>query len=592
MKNYNKAGQKPGVAGKTYAQILEDEEERRRRERQQSTLPRLTNLDDAYKPAFSNSVSMPRLTNLSDLYKPAAAVSGAKSANTGSAASKAKAPQGKSANTFYTNTPNSGTIIPRFNNISEYNKAIEEGNKTLDDLAHRQFQAMLKNDVPAMNALEKQYKDTERYIGSLKAELGEVMGAGIHGPKGNQLTGSGWFGRMMDELSADGGKVHVTQLGYSDGPPPMPQRPPVPEGHPDRETFEKDLKEVLAPEGMDKKGVASSGGGYADFFREQREGDASEDTRKDTGYEYISKQDFDSRLALLETRLGWNSVWLDEADAKLAVNYSDESAQRVYNHCLENTIELKKQIDELKEQRVWSEKVDEAAKISYDSEEDAAVAFADIAVPLTGKEDKEHAAMIIEMDVPVVNDEGRIVMEKKYVLGEVFVGEHDNVIGGLLEAYADFLTGKYGRRASVSFVHTHPYCTGHVANKFSGELGESPDDIANYLEQETHGFFNDIYSAGVISFPNVLNPVGFIKDLIETARDSVNDGRFGRLADYLGDRQVAWLPGVKRMYLASPTEQEIYAVDKNGPIMDPDKPNEYLVIGRFSTKLVGEPYQD
>mgnify|MGYP000946661429 FL=1 len=208
MKNYNKAGQKPGVVGKTYAQILEDEEERRRRERQQSTLP--------------------RLTNLSDLYKPAAAVSGAKSANTGSAASKAKAPQGKSANTFYTNTPNSGTIVPRFNNISAYNKAIEEGNKTLDDLAHRQFRAMLKNDVSAMNALEKQYKDTERYIGSLKAELGEVMGAGIHGPKGNQLTGSGWFGRMMDELSADGGKVHVTQLNDDPepSPPPLPGPPP------------------------------------------------------------------------------------------------------------------------------------------------------------------------------------------------------------------------------------------------------------------------------------------------------------------------------------------------------------------------------
>jgi hypothetical protein len=38
---------------------------------------------------------------------------------------------------------------------------------------------MLKNDVPGMNALEKQYKDTERYIGSLRAELGEVMARGF-----------------------------------------------------------------------------------------------------------------------------------------------------------------------------------------------------------------------------------------------------------------------------------------------------------------------------------------------------------------------------------------------------------------------------
>jgi hypothetical protein len=135
---------------------------------------------------------------------------------------------------------------------------------------------MLKNDVPGMNALEKQYKDTERYIGSLRAELGEVMGAGIHGKKGNQLTGSGWFGRKMDELSANDTAMRVTQLGYSDGPPPMPQRPPVPEGHPDREKYEKNLEEILAAgepnREVDTSGT-STGGGYADFFREQREGE-------------------------------------------------------------------------------------------------------------------------------------------------------------------------------------------------------------------------------------------------------------------------------------------------------------------------------
>ena len=97
---------------------------------------------------------------------------------------------------FYTDAPISGTIVPRFNSIAAYKRAIEEGNKKLDELAHRQFQAMLKNDVPAMNVLEKQYQDTERYVGSLKAELGEVMGAGIHGPKGNQLMGSGCRGNL------------------------------------------------------------------------------------------------------------------------------------------------------------------------------------------------------------------------------------------------------------------------------------------------------------------------------------------------------------------------------------------------------------
>jgi len=107
-------------------------------------------------------------------------------------------------NMFYTNAPKSGIIVPMFISITAYDKAIEEGKKKLADLTHQQFQGMLKSDVPAMNALEKQYKDTERYINSLKAELGEVMGAGIHGKKGNQLTGSGWFGRKMAELSAEG----------------------------------------------------------------------------------------------------------------------------------------------------------------------------------------------------------------------------------------------------------------------------------------------------------------------------------------------------------------------------------------------------
>ena len=49
---------------------------------------------------------------------------------------------------FYTSAPNSGTIAPRFNSIAAYDKAIEEGNKKLDELAHRQFQAMLEKRCP------------------------------------------------------------------------------------------------------------------------------------------------------------------------------------------------------------------------------------------------------------------------------------------------------------------------------------------------------------------------------------------------------------------------------------------------------------
>ena len=63
---------------------------------------------------------------------------------------------------------------------------------------------MLQNDIPGMAALDEPIKQAEQDIDNLKIGMGEVMGANVHGPSGNQLTGSGWFGRVMDELSPDG----------------------------------------------------------------------------------------------------------------------------------------------------------------------------------------------------------------------------------------------------------------------------------------------------------------------------------------------------------------------------------------------------
>ena len=105
---------------------------------------------------------------------------------------------------FYTNTPNSGTIIPKLGSISAYQGAIKDGQKKLDDLNHQQYLLMLKNDIPGMDALDEPIKKAEQDIDNLKIGLGDIMGAGIHGKSGNQLTGSGWFGRVMDELSPDG----------------------------------------------------------------------------------------------------------------------------------------------------------------------------------------------------------------------------------------------------------------------------------------------------------------------------------------------------------------------------------------------------
>ena len=114
---------------------------------------------------------------------------------------------------FYTNGQQGGTIIPKLGSISAYQSAIEDNKKKLDDLTHQQFQLMLQNDTAGMDALEKQYKETEQAIDALKLGLGEVMGANVHGPSGNQLTGSGWFGRMMGLGEQEEEELRAPQIG-------------------------------------------------------------------------------------------------------------------------------------------------------------------------------------------------------------------------------------------------------------------------------------------------------------------------------------------------------------------------------------------
>jgi len=109
--------------------------------------------------------------------------------------------------------------------------------------------------------------------------------------------------------------------------------------------------------------------------------------------------------------------------------------------------------------------------------------------------------------VPVADANGNIVMQKKYVLGDMFKGNHADIIGGLASSYVNFVkmlgedqegrldTGLTGSSRgtgynfadavdtvvndgiTVSFVHTHPYCTYHIPNEFSGELGKTPKDF-------------------------------------------------------------------------------------------------------------------
>jgi hypothetical protein len=83
----------------------------------------------------------------------------------------------------------------------------------------------------------------------------------------------------------------------------------------------------------------------------------------------------------------------------------------------------------------------------------------------------------------------------------------------------------------------------------------------------------------------------YVGDIVDAIKDGASNGKYGRLADYLGDRQVPWLPGVQRMYLASPIRAELYAVDKNGPVLDSTSPTGYKVFGYFTSQLTGSPYK-
>ena len=53
----------------------------------------------------------------------------------------------------------------------------------------QQFASMLKNDGATVDALEKQYKSTEKAIADLKLELGEVMGANAGGQAEQPVAG-------------------------------------------------------------------------------------------------------------------------------------------------------------------------------------------------------------------------------------------------------------------------------------------------------------------------------------------------------------------------------------------------------------------
>jgi len=77
---------------------------------------------------------------------------------------------------------------------------------------------------------------------------------------------------------------------------------------------------------------------------------------------------------------------------------------------------------------------------------------------------------------------------------------------------------------------------------------------------------------------------------VDAIKEGDKNDYFKYAANYLGDQQVPWLPGVDRIYLASPTRGELYAADKSGPVLDSSTVTGYKIFGTFNTKLTGTPY--
>ena len=152
---------------------------------------------------------------------------------------------------------------------------------------------MLKGDGAAVDAMENEYQATQNIINGLKIGLGVTMGANIHGKAGNQLT------------------------QQNDGRAPQVGKP----------QFAKNDTPMHVTELSDKedKGVTNSGGGNADFFRDQRNGD-SVDNPKPTGYQYISEKDFDTQMKDLEDQLDMKKKLRDSYGNYVSGQvYTDES---------------------------------------------------------------------------------------------------------------------------------------------------------------------------------------------------------------------------------------------------------------------------
>jgi len=93
----------------------------------------------------------------------------------------------------------------------------------------------------------------------------------------------------------------------------------------------------------------------------------------------------------------------------------------------------------------------------------AARAFGCEALPLTGIDARERGAVLYPVTIKQVDGNGQPRRLKLYTYGRIFTGGHNNVVVHVVLRYLLWLF----MPKKISFLHTHPACTGHKPEVFS-----------------------------------------------------------------------------------------------------------------------------
>ncbi len=297
---------------------------------------------------------------------------------------------------------------------------------------------MLKNDGATVNALEKQYKATEKDIADLKHELGEVMGTNVRGKRGNQLLDDErWNGYAPEEDNrapnmggiSPAGNAVKPRLNMSSGKPQF------------------SVSDTPAHVAED---IALNGGASGNIAGSIND--------------YISEKDFNTQLAGMEKQLGMRETLARGYDEQIRASSPNDPDYDLYQHGysqnLNEASNIRDQIEALKKQREWSDKAELSGvsgnSMGFSSADAAAIAFLTNYQNSSQKQNKEYGVVIYEHD-------GR------YYLGKTYVGTN----GSVADIFVESVLKPSGLGKVVGTVHTHP--TEYVAadtdsdnNSFSG----------------------------------------------------------------------------------------------------------------------------